>query len=368
MAHRMDSVPAEDARRIDAAATRVVPGGGGWLNRRNELLAASDEDSVGCNGGGGRRLPGVAPGSGKKRDDGVTQKCLDEGIHPKWFRGLLGHLEIAATLLFCRWLDSHDELYIDFVDACIDNREVSTAAGAGLHSPAWDSANATSAASEAAEVAADRSDWDGETLDLEPEWLGKCRDCGQKTYVAAQSALRQHGVAGCLDASCWGCRGPRFCKNLKRASQLAKFDKGKPWEHGRLDSLLSAPLLKVQGCKDCKEAMPEKSRKAAACSADGSWVDVEPAPKQQKLGGPRVKWVGDLAFVQKPDDKKVYCGYTQMAVDMTEKVHCFTGCKGECENKWECPCPCHALQRAYDASLAEAARAQMAKQQSEDVK
>ena len=33
MAHRMDSVPAEDAQRIDAAATRVVPGGGGWLNR-----------------------------------------------------------------------------------------------------------------------------------------------------------------------------------------------------------------------------------------------------------------------------------------------------------------------------------------------
>ena len=130
----------------------------------------------------------------------------------------------------------------------------------------------------------------------------------------------------------------------------------------------ASAALEVQDCKDCKEAMPEKSRKAAACSADGSWVDVEPTPKQQKLGGPRVKWVGDLAFVQKPDDKKVYCGYTQMAVDMTEKVHCFTGCKGECENKWECPCPCHVLQSAYDASLAEAARAQMAKQQSEDVK
>lgn len=34
---------------------------------RNELLAASDEDSVGRDGAGGRRLPGVAPGSGKKR-------------------------------------------------------------------------------------------------------------------------------------------------------------------------------------------------------------------------------------------------------------------------------------------------------------
>eukprot|EP00435_Cladocopium_sp_Y103_P006631 s2461_g2.t1 len=99
------------------------------------------------------------------------------------------------------------------------------------------------------------------------------------------------------------------------------------------------------------------------------WADVEPARKKEKLGGLRVKWVRELAFVQKgPEDKTAYCGHTQMGVDMTEKVHCFRGCKGECENRWECPCPCHVLQRAYDESLAETARAKMRKEQSEDAK
>ena len=108
--------------------------------------------------------------------------------------------------------------------------------------------------------------------------------------------------------------------------------------------------------------MPETSPNAAAATPD-DWADVEPAQKKQRIGGPRVKWVGELAFVQKGrENNTVYCGYTQMGVDMTEKVHCFTGCKGECENRWECPCPCHQLQRAYDESLAEKQRQKICKQ------
>ena len=125
--------------------------------------------------------------------------------------------------------------------------------------------------------------------------------------------------------------------------------------------------------EDCREAMAEISSEAAASAPSAgppdAWADVEPAQKKQKLGGQRVKWVGELAFVQKgPQDKTVYCGYTQMGVDMKEKVHCFTGCKGECANRWECPCPCHVLQRSYDEAFAEDARAKKTTEQSEDGK
>ena len=72
------------------------------------------------------------------------------------------------------------------------------------------------------------------------------------------------------------------------------------------------------------ETSPEAAASAPSAGPPYVWADVEPAQKKQKLGGQRMKWVGELAFVQKgPQDKTVYCGYTHMGLDMKEKAHCW---------------------------------------------
>eukprot|EP00435_Cladocopium_sp_Y103_P007013 s416_g2.t1 len=149
----------------------------------------------------------------------------------------------------------------------------------------------------------------GGRLELNPEWLGRRWDCSQKSYIP----------------------------------------------HGRI--LVQADRKKTADAFLDTAPLQQKPMWRAQLKAGQMWS----LPKRSKIG--------ELAFVQKgPEDKTVYCGYTQMGVDMTEKVQCFRGCKGECENRWECPCPCHVLHRAYDEPLAETASSKMRKEQSEDAK
>ena len=48
-------------------------------------------------------------------------------------------------------------------------------------------------------------------------WIGKCRECKQRTYIAKASPLRMEDCKGCVNTSCWSCRGPKSFKGLQRA-------------------------------------------------------------------------------------------------------------------------------------------------------
>ena len=101
-------------------------------------------------------------------------------------------------------------------------------------------------------------------------------------------------------------------------------------------------------------------------SQELSEAEEEPAMKKLKLTDQppppkcRVKWLGDLPFVQRMPDRFIFCGYSKMVVTPETRVFCFA-CQEKCSPMWICYCPCHELQEHYDERLRKATEAQRKK-------